>query len=280
MSVTVTAKLPLAVLPCASAAEQVTVVVPTENANPEDGMQTGTITPSTTSAAVAVNMTAVPAPVASVVMLAGSVRTGALGSVTVTVKLELALLPCASVAVHVTVVTPTGKSLPDAGVQTGVTGPSMASAAVAVKLTSVVGPVATVVRLAGSVSTGGVRSTMAMPESATVTAPPPELVALSWSVFGPASDGWNVTGTVVAAAAAVVVITGRFVTAGVPAAKSAPTVTVGALSVTGATVKFVIATLRDCAAGTTTEPKSTAAGDACSTMFSGLARLGAVPLSS
>lgn len=50
----------------------------------------------------------------------------------VTVKLHVAVLPEASVAVQVTVVTPVGKQEPDAGLQTTVT-PGQLSVAVAVK---------------------------------------------------------------------------------------------------------------------------------------------------
>jgi hypothetical protein len=47
----------------------------------------------------------------------------------VTVKLQLLMLPLASVAVHVTVVTPNGKQLPDGGTQVTVT-PEQLSVAV------------------------------------------------------------------------------------------------------------------------------------------------------
>src|ERR1044071_8666619 len=73
------------------------------------------------------------------------------------VKLQVAVLPDASVAVQVTVVTPTGKQLPDGGLQTTVT-PGQLSEAVVVKLTTVQGSVtlaATAVMLAGQVMTGG-----------------------------------------------------------------------------------------------------------------------------
>ena len=59
---------------------------------------------------------------------------------TVTVKLQVAVLPEASVAVQVTVVTPTGKQLPEGGVQTTVT-PGQLSLAVVVKLTTTQGSV-------------------------------------------------------------------------------------------------------------------------------------------
>src|SRR5947208_9439525 len=51
-------------------------------------------------------------------MLSGQLITGGCVSTTVTVKLQLAVLPLASVAVLVTVVTPTGKATPLAGLLT------------------------------------------------------------------------------------------------------------------------------------------------------------------
>ena len=49
------------------------------------------------------------------VTAAGQVIVGACVSFTVTVKVQVAVLPTASVAVDVTVVVPTGKKLPEAG---------------------------------------------------------------------------------------------------------------------------------------------------------------------
>ena len=48
-------------------------------------------------------------------MFAGHVIDGFWASTTVTVKVQLAVFPAASVAVAVTVVVPTGKKLPDTG---------------------------------------------------------------------------------------------------------------------------------------------------------------------
>ena len=64
---------------------------------------------------------------AAVVIFDGRVRTGAVVSATVTVKLPLALLLAASVAEQFTVVVPIGKVLPDAGAQLIATAPSIAS---------------------------------------------------------------------------------------------------------------------------------------------------------
>src|SRR5438128_4687072 len=76
---------------------------------------------------------------------------------TPTVKVQVAVLLLASVAVQVTVVVPTGKQEPDGGVQTTVT-PGQLSEAVAVKLTTVQGSLTlavAAVMLAGQVIVGG-----------------------------------------------------------------------------------------------------------------------------
>ena len=104
---------------------------------PDAGVQTGVIEPSTVSVAVAVNVTTAPlGPVASAVISAGTVTTGAVVSTTVTVKSADPVLPAVSVAEQVTVVGPSAKVLPDAGVQTGVIEPSTVSVAVAVNVTT------------------------------------------------------------------------------------------------------------------------------------------------
>jgi hypothetical protein len=89
--------------------------------------------PSTTSLADAVKLNAAPvAAVASTVAFAGTVTTGPVVSVTVTVKEAAPLLPVVSVAVQVTVVGPSGTVDPLAGVQVTARGPSTRSVAVAV----------------------------------------------------------------------------------------------------------------------------------------------------
>lgn len=79
---------------------------------------------------------------------------------TVTVKLQVAVLPDASVAVQVTVVTPTGSTDPDAGSQDVVTPGQLSEAVGGGKVTVVLtegGQVgaATAVTLAGQVIVGG-----------------------------------------------------------------------------------------------------------------------------
>jgi len=113
-SVTVTVKLQLDWLPLASVAVLVTVVVPTGKLLPLGGLLTKFVTPQL-SVALAVKVTLLrlhrPASVVKT-RLPGQVITGFCTSVTVTVKLQLVVLPLASVAVFVTVVVPTGNVLP------------------------------------------------------------------------------------------------------------------------------------------------------------------------
>jgi hypothetical protein len=114
---------------------QVTVVLAIGKMAPEDGEQLEASAPSTLSLADAEKVTLAPAAeVASLVIFAGAVTTGAVVSASVTVMLKdaEALLPCESVAVHVTAVVVTGKVAPDAGEQDGVIDPSTVSLALAV----------------------------------------------------------------------------------------------------------------------------------------------------
>ena len=78
------------------------------------------ITPGQLSVAVTAYVTgAVQEPTAVVVTIfTGQVITGACVSFTLTVKVQVAVLPAPSVAVLVTVVVPTGKKLPLAGTDT------------------------------------------------------------------------------------------------------------------------------------------------------------------
>ncbi len=118
---TVAVKLQLDVLPDASVAVQLTVVVPTGKQVPVGGTQ-ATVTPGQLSLAVAVKLTVwqgtLPtggqaAGFVTAVTFAGQVIVGAWQSLTVTVKVQLG----PAVVVQVTVVVPFGKNEPDAGVQ-------------------------------------------------------------------------------------------------------------------------------------------------------------------
>ena len=130
-AVTVTVKEAVPVLPAASVAEQVTVVVPRANVVPDAGEHVAVSGAVTASDAVAVKLTATGA-VDCTVMFAGTVTVGAVVSCTVTVKEALALFPATSFAVQLTVVAPNPKVEPDAGVQTSVTTPGRSSVAVTV----------------------------------------------------------------------------------------------------------------------------------------------------
>src|SRR5260370_4421908 len=121
MSRPVTVNEQLAVLPVASVAVQVTVVTPFGKDEPLGGLHT-TLTPGQLSVTVGAKVTVAAHTPGSVpvVISAGQVITGFSVSLTVTLKRQLATLPLASVAVHDTVVVPTGKIDPGCGLQTTV----------------------------------------------------------------------------------------------------------------------------------------------------------------
>lgn len=118
----VTLKLHVAVLPDASVAVHVTVVVPTGNGVPEGGTH-ATVTPGQLS--VATGSAKVPTAAvaigqlagATAVTLVGQVMVGGCVSLTVTVNEQVR--GGGPVVVQVTVVVPTGKNEPDAGEQVG-----------------------------------------------------------------------------------------------------------------------------------------------------------------
>jgi len=98
----------------------VTGVVPSANVEPDGGTQTA-VAPGLLSVTVGAGYvtTAVFSPLAAcTVTFCGQVIVGGCVSArTVTVKEQLLALPVLSVAVQDTVVVPTGKAVPDAGVQ-------------------------------------------------------------------------------------------------------------------------------------------------------------------
>jgi hypothetical protein len=115
---TVTVNVHVAVLPEASVAVQVTVVVPTGNTEPEAGVH-DVVTPGQLSDAVGANVTGLPlvggqVAGAATAMLAGQVIVGGCVSLTLTVNEQL---PPPVPEVHVTVVVPTGKNEPLEGEQ-------------------------------------------------------------------------------------------------------------------------------------------------------------------
>ena len=133
LSITVTLNVVLVLLLAVSVAVQVTVVGPIGKVEPEGGRQ-ATLTPGQLSCAAGRGKltTALVLP-GSVffTMSAGWVMVGRSPSAIVTLKLHVAVLPEVSVAVQLTVVTPTGKTEPEAGTQATVT-PGTLSVAVTV----------------------------------------------------------------------------------------------------------------------------------------------------
>jgi hypothetical protein len=94
VSPTVTVNELVPVFPAASAAVQVTLVVPRGNTDPEAGRQAAARLPATASVAPAGKLTVAPdAPVASTAIGAGTVTTGGVVSPTVTVTLVCPVLP-------------------------------------------------------------------------------------------------------------------------------------------------------------------------------------------
>ena len=114
VSWTVTWKVALPGFPCVSVALQVTVVVPIPKVDPEPGEHEGVTLPSTASFAEAEKVTAAPLlDVASCVMFAGTVTEGGVVSLIVIVNVPVPVSPPAFVALHVTVVVPSGKTSPE-----------------------------------------------------------------------------------------------------------------------------------------------------------------------
>ena len=150
--------MPVAVLPALSVAEQDTFVVPTGKVEPEAGTQLTGTEPSTRSDAEAENVTTAPLElVACTLMSDGSVSVGGVLSTTVTLKEAEPVRPALSVTEQETVVEPNANIEPDEGVQVGVKEPSTRSDAEAVNVTTApLGPVASTVMSAGTVTTGAV----------------------------------------------------------------------------------------------------------------------------
>jgi hypothetical protein len=111
----------LLVLPCISVDVLLTVVVPTVNILPEEGVLTTVALPQL-SVAVTLNVTiALQLPIEAFWKIAdGQVISGLSLSLTVTVKLQPEVLPLKSVAVPLTVVVPTVNVLPETGLDTTV----------------------------------------------------------------------------------------------------------------------------------------------------------------
>jgi hypothetical protein len=112
-ALTVTVCVAVAVLPLLSVTVHVTVVVPV-------GYVEGAllVTDATPQLSAVVGVPKLTVPPLHTVTAAGAVMVGDCVSLTVTIKVDVAVLPAASVATQVTVVGPVINVLPDAGVQT------------------------------------------------------------------------------------------------------------------------------------------------------------------
>jgi hypothetical protein len=173
-SPTTTSNESLELLPLASVALQLTVVVPSANVDPDGGVHVTTGTPSTASLAVAPYVTTAPDPlVASAVMSAGTVRVGAVVSTTWTSNAALAGLPAASVAVQLTVDVPIANVEPEAGRQPNVGEGSTTSTADARYVTTAPAAlVASAVMSFGTVIVGATESTTVTLNEPVVVSPP------------------------------------------------------------------------------------------------------------
>ena|SRR5260221_8414054 len=116
---TITLNAHVFVLPELSTATQETMFVPTGNKEPEAGVQNGLRFPSQLSAALTLKLTATAAPavVFDTIMSLGQVMTGNCVSLTMTRNEQDPVLPAASVAEHVTMFVPFGKTEPEGGTQ-------------------------------------------------------------------------------------------------------------------------------------------------------------------
>ena len=177
---TVTSKVQVPRFPSESVAEQLTVVLPRGNVEPEAGEQLTVKFLPHPSWAVGEKVTAAPAgEVAATVMLAGQVIVGFPLQVTVTSKEQVALRPWSSVVSQDTVVLPSGKMLPEAGVH--VTGRPPAQPFLAVTSKVAMAPVAEVAsteRFPEHVIVGSVQLTVTV-KLQVLTAP---FVSVVWHV--------------------------------------------------------------------------------------------------
>ncbi len=162
LSTTLTVKEADAPFFCASCAVQATVVTPSGKSAPGPGEHATSTGPETRStAAGGTYVTREPLrPSASETTAAGTaLNAGGVVSRTVTMNVAFALFPRESVAVHDTVVVPTGNVLPDDGEQVGSMAPSTMSDADAENVTGApFGPVASVTMSPVTVTLGGVVS--------------------------------------------------------------------------------------------------------------------------
>ena len=248
VSTTVTVKLEVDSLPAESVAVTFTVVSPSAKVLSPGGVTTTTGAGSTISAAVTTKFTTAPdGPVASATIGSGTVITGGVVSTTVTVKLDDDSLPSKSVAVTLTVVVPSGKTLPPGGVTTSTGAGSTMSVAVTTKSTTApVGPVAWAMIGLGAVITGGVVSSTVTVKLEVDTLPV-KSVAVTFTVVSPSSKVLplgGVTTTTGAGSTISAALTTKFTTAPVGPVASvmigSGTVITGGVVSTTCTVKLVV----------------------------------------
>ncbi len=185
-SLTVTRKVHEAVLPAASVAVQVTVVVPTGNVDPDAGVQV-IVAPGQLSVTVEVYVTTASHEPGSLptAISPGHVATGSSVSLTVTVNEHVSALPATSVAIQVTVVAPSANVEPEAGVQ-AIDAPGQLSVTEELKVTAAShDPISLLtVKSPEHVATGGsVSSTVIVNEQ--VSATPQAFVAIQVTVVVP-----------------------------------------------------------------------------------------------
>jgi hypothetical protein len=192
VSRTITWKLAELVFECESVALQVTSVLAIGNFVPEAGRQAAGVGPSTASFAVGVGKLTLepPGPFASTMRSPETpVSAGPMLSVTVTVKLPLCVFTgeAVSLAEQLTVVTPVGNALPDAGTQLTGTEPATVSDAVAEYVTALPElESASTCMFAGRLSTGFVSSlTVTVKETGELVVFPLASWALQFTVVVP-----------------------------------------------------------------------------------------------
>jgi hypothetical protein len=157
LSITVTVKVHVRALPLRSRAMLIPVVVPTGKPNPLGGLLVTLVTAQLSVAMTAkVTLLTHRPGAAFTVRFTGQVICGNCASITVTVKLQLLLLPLLSRAVLVTVVTPTGNAKPLGGMLVALATEQLSVALTAkVTLLAHTPGAAFTVKLAGQVMAGG-----------------------------------------------------------------------------------------------------------------------------
>jgi hypothetical protein len=191
VSVTVTLKALVVDRPELSVAVQLTVVAPIENGPGDPGVQTTDGVGSTLSVAETSpeKLNDVVVPVAETVWSLGTVRFGATLSTAETLNDFVILFDAASVAVQLTVVSPSGKSCGAPGVQTTVADETLSVAETRPeKSNDVVVPVAVIVWSPGMVRSGGVVSVTVTVNDPESVRPAPS-VAVQLTVVGPSGNG-------------------------------------------------------------------------------------------